>query len=57
MRIHLNDIPQTEPCEINFKDKINMFYRIRKLLHNKEMGNIFKVMFAQKKDKKFSLGF
>jgi len=43
--------------KINFKDKINMFYRIRKLLHNKEMGNIFKVMFAQKKDKKFSLGF
>jgi NADH dehydrogenase [ubiquinone] 1 alpha subcomplex assembly factor 7 len=41
----------------NFKDKINIFYRIRRLLHNEEMGSIFKVMFAQKKNGKFSLGF
>ena len=43
--------------KMNFRDKINMFYRIRKLLHNKEMGSLFKVMFAQKKNGNFSLGF
>ena len=43
--------------KMSFKDKINMFYRIRKLLHDKEMGKIFKVMFAQKKNGRFFLGF
>ena len=43
--------------KVSFKEKSDMFYRLRKLLHYKEMGNLFKVMFAQKKDGKFSLGF
>ena len=41
----------------SFKEKSDLFFRLRKLLHYKEMGNLFKVMFAQKKDGKFSLGF
>ena len=40
-----------------FKAKANMFYRLKRLLDYREMGNLFKVMFAQKKDGKFSLGF
>ena len=43
--------------KMTFKDKANMFYRLKKLLDYKEMGNLFKVLFAQKKGKKFSLGF
>ena len=43
--------------KINFKAKIDMFYRLKKLLHGKEMGTIFKVMFAKKKGIDFSLGF
>ena len=43
--------------KITFKDKINMFYRLKKLLHHKEMGELFKVLFAHKKNKNFSLGF
>ena len=42
---------------MTFKEKANMFYRLKKLLDQKEMGGHFKVMFAQKKDGKFSLGF
>jgi len=42
---------------INFRDKANIFYRLKKLLHYNEMGNLFKVMLAKKKGKKFSLGF
>ena len=40
-----------------FKEKADIFYRIKKLIHNKEMGNVFKVFFAQNKKNKFSLGF
>ena len=43
--------------KMTFKEKANMFYRLKKLLDYNEMGNIFKVLFAQKKGEKFSLGF
>ena len=42
---------------MTFKEKANMFYRLRRLLNPREMGGIFKVIFAQKKGKNFSLGF
>ena len=40
-----------------FKEKINMFYRLKRLIDPKEMGSLFKVIFAQKKNKNFTLGF
>ena len=43
--------------KMTFKAKANMFYRLKRLLDAKEMGSLFKVIFAQKKGKKFSLGF
>ena len=43
--------------KMTFKEKANMFYRLRRLLNPREMGRIFKVIFAQKKGKKFSLCF
>ena len=43
--------------KMNFRTKADMYYRLKKLIHNKEMGSLFKVLFAQKKRKKFSLGF
>ena len=43
--------------KMTFKEKANMFYRLKRLLDYKEMGNLFKVIFAQKKDRNFSLGF
>ena len=42
---------------MTFKEKANMFYRVKRLIDNKEMGSLFKVLFAQKKDRNFSLGF
>tara|TARA_B110000438_G_scaffold296758_1_gene341951 strand:- start:4 stop:1068 length:1065 start_codon:yes stop_codon:yes gene_type:complete len=41
----------------SFKEKADMFYRIKKLLDLKEMGGLFKVLFAKKSGIKFSLGF
>jgi cyclopropane-fatty-acyl-phospholipid synthase len=43
--------------KMTFKEKTNMFYRLKRLLDPKEMGDLFKVIFAQKKNKNFSLGF
>ena len=43
--------------KMTFKQKANLFYRMKKLLNYNEMGNLFKVIFAQKKNGKFSLGF
>jgi len=43
--------------KMTFKAKANMFYRLKKLLDYREMGGLFKVLFAQKKGRKFSLGF
>jgi len=43
--------------KMTFKEKANMFYRLKRLMEYREMGSLFKVLFAQKKDKKFSLGF
>ncbi len=42
---------------MTFKDKAEMFYKLKRLLHHEEMGKLFKVMFAKKKNEKFSLGF
>jgi len=43
--------------KMTFKEKANMFYRLKRLLDPMEMGNLFKVIFAQKKSRNFSLGF
>ena len=42
---------------MTFKEKANMFYRLKRLVDNREMGKNFKVLFAQKKNRSFSLGF
>ena len=43
--------------KMTFKEKANMFYRLKRLLDCRHMGVLFKVLFAQKKNRKFSLGF
>jgi len=43
--------------KMTFKEKANMFYRLKRLLDCREMGYFFKVLFAQKKGRRFSLGF
>ena len=42
---------------MTFKEKANMFYRLKRLIDHRDMGKHFKVLFAQKKNKIFSLGF
>ena len=42
---------------ISFKDKADIYYRLKRLLNPNEMGKIFKVIFFKKKGVKFNLGF
>ena len=43
--------------KLKFTDKANIFYRIRKLIDNKEMGKLFKFMLITNKNIKFKTGF
>ena len=43
--------------KISFKDKSSIYFNLQRLLHPKYMGELFKVIFAFKNNKKFSLGF
>jgi len=42
---------------IPFSKKTDLFYRVRRLIDEKEMGEIFKVMLIKKLDNKFKTGF
>ena len=41
----------------NFLKKVDIFYRLNRLIDEKQMGNLFKVMLIKNKKNKFKLGF
>ena len=43
--------------KMNFQEKSEIYYRLQRLLNPKQMGELFKVIFAFKLKKKFSIGF
>ena len=42
---------------LNFSNKANIYYRLNRLIDEKQMGNLFKVMFIKNKKNNFKLGF
>ena len=42
---------------MTFSKKANMYFRIKRLIDNRQMGNLFKVIFITNKKNKFKLGF
>ena len=42
---------------VSFSKKADLFYRIRRLIDEKQMGELFKVMLIKKKENKFNTGF
>jgi len=42
---------------IPFSKKTDLFYRIRRLIDEKQMGELFKVMLIKKTKNKFNTGF
>ena len=43
--------------ELNFREKADLYYRLERLLSEKKMGELFKVIFAVYKNTRFDLGF
>ena len=43
--------------KMNFKDKADLFYRLKRLLSPNDMGELFKVIFAYKSKNKNFIGF
>ena len=41
----------------NFSKKADIYFRLQRLIDDKQMGNLFKVMFIKNKKNKFKLGF
>ena len=41
----------------NFLKKADMYYRLNRLIDERQMGNLFKIMFIKNKENKFKLGF
>ena len=44
-------------AKTSFLEKANIYYRVKRLIDRKEMGELFKVMYLYKKNQKFNLGF
>ena len=42
---------------LQFSEKANIYFRIKKLIDENEMGKLFKVMFVSKKNITFKIGF
>ena len=42
---------------MTFNKKADMYFRIKRLINDKQMGNLFKVIFVTNKKDKFKLGF
>jgi cyclopropane-fatty-acyl-phospholipid synthase len=40
-----------------FSKKADMYFRVKRLIDDKQMGNLFKVVFVTDKKNKFNLGF
>ena len=43
--------------KMNFQEKSEIYYRLQRLINPKQMGKLFKVIFAFKLKKKFTMGF
>ena len=41
----------------SFNNKVDIYYRLKRLIDEKQMGNLFKVMFIKNKNNEFKLGF
>ena len=41
----------------SFLKKTDIYYRLKRLIDEKQMGNLFKVMLIKNKKNKFNLGF
>ena len=56
-RMGINERAEIISKNYNFKKKADMYYRLKRLIHQEQMGNLFKVMLIKNKKNRFNLGF
>jgi len=57
MRMGIIERAEIISKNLSFSKKADIYFRLKRLIDNKEMGSLFKVFFATKKENKFNLGF
>jgi cyclopropane-fatty-acyl-phospholipid synthase len=57
LRMGINERAEVISKNLNFSEKANIYYRLRRLIDDHQMGSLFKVMLIKNKKNKFNLGF
>ena len=56
-KMGINERANIVSKKMNFNQKAQLYSRLERLLSNRQMGSLFKVLVAQKKGSNFSMGF
>jgi len=56
-RMGINERAEIISKNYSFKKKADIYYRLKRLIHQEQMGNLFKVMLIKNKKNRFNLGF
>ena len=57
LRMGINERAEIISKNLNFSEKANIYHRIKRLIDDRQMGSLFKVMLIKNKKNKFNLGF
>tara|TARA_B100000989_G_scaffold220737_1_gene168516 strand:- start:2512 stop:3558 length:1047 start_codon:yes stop_codon:yes gene_type:complete len=57
MKMGIEKRAETISKNQNFSKKVDIYYRLKKLIDENQMGSVFKVMFIKKKKNNYKLGF
>ena len=57
LKLGINERAEIISKNLNFSEKANVYYRLKRLIGDKQMGILFKVMLIKNKKNKFNLGF
>ncbi len=57
LKMGIEDRAEIISKKLNFSEKADMYYRLKRLIDKKQMGTLFKVMLIKNKKSKFRLGF
>ena len=57
IRLGIKERAEIISKDLNFLKKADIYYRLKRLIDEKQMGDLFKVMMVKDKKNKFKLGF
>ena len=57
LRMGINERAEIISKNLNFSEKANIYHRLKRLIDDRQMGSLFKVMLIKNKKNKFNLGF